>query len=302
MVTSNNKTTKYIDASDASVVDLKLPQQGTVKLLILPGSCNGEDIGNVAQTIADSCNEPVAAIQADRAGTLPRYKMVYATQPTAQAQLVHASYNITSSGDTLPEVLQQVWGLLSIGVAIVQFPLRIAFINDAAKNIMRQKEMLGKDIGGLYMLSNNHMVQKIANSIRKRSTSNFDINHNGLSWQAIVTPISTDYSALFMFCCLLSERDCALIRERYRLSIGEIKLIEQFIKTPEVTDIAANLHISVTTARTVMRNIYDKVGVNSQQKLMQLLLANSAMSLSSKVKPNRKRRSRDVSKNYPDIS
>lgn len=62
-----------------------------------------------------------------------------------------------------------------------------------------------------------------------------------------------------------------LLQTFYNLSLAEARLAAALYKGSHLTEAAASLHISVNTARSQLRGIFKKVGVNSQATLLQEL-------------------------------
>lgn len=283
-----NASKKYLKARGVRLLDLSLPYRENTKLMLLPADHDIDDTRSLSQSIADGTNASVVAIQSNsprrgKALARPEYEMVHMAMPTVQASLIHSGYGTDGRLGDLPGTMEQLWGMLSIGVAIVYAGRQIAFINETCCTIMRNSRMLGSDDLGLHLRDNSPIARDVSKCIYRRQVGGFDLSYRNQRWRVTVTPISRDYAAIFIFCCLLSEQDCIFIGERYDLTAAECKMVAQFVKTPEIADIADKLHLSIPTARTVLRNIYDKMGVNSQQRLMQLLLTESSLYFSGQT-------------------
>ena len=289
-----NASKKYLKTQGACLLDLSVPLREHTKLLLLPADHDIDDTRALSQSIADGTNSSVVTVQSNsprgnKPAAQPEYEMVHVAVPTVQASLTHSGYGTDGRLGDLPGTMNQLWGMLSIGVAIIYSCKQVAFINETGSIIMRNSRMVTSDDQGLHLRDNSPIARDISKCIRRKQVGGFDLGHRNQRWRVTVTPISHDYAAIFIFCCLLSEQDCIFIGERYDLTSAECKLVAQFVKTPEVADIATNLHISIPTTRTVLRNIYDKMGVNSQQRLMQLLLTESSLYLSGQAGKRRKR-------------
>jgi DNA-binding NarL/FixJ family response regulator len=67
------------------------------------------------------------------------------------------------------------------------------------------------------------------------------------------------------------RRKCATVSSQYRLSPRESEVIEYLIRGRNAKHVAEKLYISESTAKTHISNIYRKVGVHSQQELLDAL-------------------------------
>lgn len=285
----HEKSLAHLEAQGASLLDLRLPHRGDLKLLIYPGACDAVEVRQLVQNIADASDELIAMVQSEtiRKRRLPsntHYTAAETVIPTTKAHLVRTHYGVNSSFSEFPAVLEKMWGLLAIGVAVVRPSLQIAFMNDTAMRILERQKIIGSNIHGRYLRGQSRAVQYIANSLRKQQLRCFEIQHDGRTWQTTTLPISCDYVAVFMFCCILSDNDCTVLSERYGLTTAETRLAAQFVRTPATVDMAANLHVSIATIRATMRHVYEKTGTCNQQGLMQLLLAASTVSFTDGLK------------------
>ncbi|MGV0005926.1 MAG: helix-turn-helix transcriptional regulator [Candidatus Porifericomitaceae bacterium WSBS_2022_MAG_OTU9] len=287
----HEKSLAHLEAQGASLLDLRLPHTGDLKLIIYPGTCAAVEVRQLVQNIADASDEPIAMVQSDtiRKRRLPSRTHFTASEtviPTSKVRLVKTHYGVNSSFSEFPAVLEKMWGLLAIGVVVVRPSLQIAFMNDTAMHILEQQKIIGSNMWGRFLRGQSQTVQNIAGSLRKQRLLCFEMQHGGRTWQTTTLPISCDYVAVFMFCCMLSDNDCMVLSERYGLTAAETRLAAQFVKTPDTSDMAAHLHVSVATIRTTMRSVYEKTGARNQQGLMQLLLATSTVSFSDGIKTN----------------
>jgi DNA-binding CsgD family transcriptional regulator len=69
------------------------------------------------------------------------------------------------------------------------------------------------------------------------------------------------------------ELRAELLQTFYNLSSAEARLAVALYKGSTLPDAADELHISINTARSQLRNVFKKVGVNSQAMLLQTLTA-----------------------------
>lgn len=69
------------------------------------------------------------------------------------------------------------------------------------------------------------------------------------------------------------KRQCELIKVEYKLSPRESDVLEYLVKGRNAKHISEKLYISESTAKTHISNIYRKVGIHSQQELLDMLEA-----------------------------
>ncbi|HEX5277280.1 MAG TPA: hypothetical protein VFW42_06390 [Fluviicoccus sp.] len=66
-----------------------------------------------------------------------------------------------------------------------------------------------------------------------------------------------------------------LLLENFELTPREIEVCQQFVNTPVLTDLAPQVGLTMSSLRTVLKNIYEKTGQHSQAELMRLLMGMS---------------------------
>lgn len=65
---------------------------------------------------------------------------------------------------------------------------------------------------------------------------------------------------------------CQALKRLYKLTSAEAKIVAAIVQKPDIDHIASTLHISTSTVRTHLKNIYLKTGTNRQAALLHKVL------------------------------
>ncbi len=93
---------------------------------------------------------------------------------------------------------------------------------------------------------------------------------------------SSGYTNGWRLCCVFdSERRpeacLGMLREAFRLTQAELRLVEQILQGKSPAEAAEALGVTIHTVRTYLKRLYHKVGARSQASLMRTLIQASSL-------------------------
>jgi DNA-binding CsgD family transcriptional regulator len=167
---------------------------------------------------------------------------------------------------------------------------RVLFANAAAKKIASSRDGLRIEAGRLMALSSREnaplhkAIREIAaapDSPRKRLA--VTRSSQALPYQLLLMPIQSSRAVplgvsqpavaiLIIDSETTSSPDVAMLRDLFALTAGEARVVAKLVQGRIVEEVAADLDISVLTARTHIRRVLSKTATNRQGELIALVL------------------------------
>ena len=176
---------------------------------------------------------------------------------------------------------------LTAGIILINENLNIFYSNESAKRLIKDKDGLCNYNG--YLVSHNPAItSKIRKLILDKEDNLLSIerenDQNNLNiFVTSLEAYSTNFgknlptSILFAFEKMdNSERVQEVLRGLYRLSPTEARLVSQLFITPDLSTAAEELGITLNTARTHMKRIYNKTNVHRVSALIHMIVTGPA--------------------------
>jgi len=182
------------------------------------------------------------------------------------------------------------------GVVIVDRQLRIVFANRTAEELLAEGDALRRDDAGLAaatpedtaalrrLIVGGHNGNPLPGAGGRRGLSRGD---GRMPLEVLVVPLRGDIAwashdpwatALFVSD---PDRDCrsraATLRRRFGLTRAETALLVEIVKGDGLRAAAERLGVSLATARTHLRHVFDKTGTRRQAELVNLAAAERPM-------------------------
>lgn len=176
---------------------------------------------------------------------------------------------------------------LSAGVILFNENLKIAYCNKAAQKILGSGDCLS-NYDGLLTCRDPEITARLIAMVRDREDHLISLARGDHKppLNTLVTPLKTPYgnagtcnptAILFAFETTDNqERVEEVIRSLYRLSPTEARLVAQLFITPHLATAAEVLGITLNTARTHLKRIYNKTHVNRISSLVHLIVTGPA--------------------------
>lgn len=194
---------------------------------------------------------------------------------------------------TAKSSFEQVLDQSPYGVVVVAGSRRTLLVNRKADRILSAQDGISFRHGRI-RLSNRDLQARLDNQLghacnaelqafsSKGSQMRIDRPSGRLPYQLVVTPISLSpgrtfdhpegVSAIFIHDPADTPKiDRGMLQTAYRLTAAEARVCELLFSLSSLDEVMDSLNISRNTAKTHLRHIFDKCGVNSQAELLRTL-------------------------------
>lgn len=183
---------------------------------------------------------------------------------------------------------------LAFGAWYMDAKLNIQWMNKTAEEVFASRSF-GLELRGNHLAVNApqpaQAIRKLAKRLveRKASSETVRLGATGASLlMTLATPTSrsryhvTRSNGTGILCFLLDPSQPSLVNQRhlktlYQLTPAELRLVSLLVQGLDVGEASAALEISPHTARTQLKSIMQKTGVNSQANLQRKLLISSRL-------------------------
>lgn len=190
------------------------------------------------------------------------------------------------------QVSPAAFNLLPLGIFVVDQDAKVEFLNDRAAKLVAQKDGLLINANGILRASGANLTtalhQAIANACISGTAGADDI--------ALSLSRMSDKRDLSVFVTSSRSGDPAhqamifvadpehplepsekVLREMFDLTHAEARLVRALMQESELKDAAEAANITLQTARSYLKRIFEKTGTSSQAQLVKLVLTSPAM-------------------------
>lgn len=183
--------------------------------------------------------------------------------------------------------LTEVLNYISTGVVLLDQNLKIFFMNQIARDILATGKLLRvtKDTLKCKTARKTLQLQKLVLS-DTGGTMLLASDDAQQPMQVLVTPLderednvaqALPIAVVFLFDPLNNmESMIETLRRIYQLTKAEARLAAALVQDPRLEEAAASIHISVSTARTHLKRIFNKTGTNRQSSLVHRIVTGPA--------------------------
>jgi DNA-binding NarL/FixJ family response regulator len=187
------------------------------------------------------------------------------------------------------------FNLLPLGIFVVDQNAKVEFLNDRAAKLVAQKDGLLLNANGVLRTAGanltNALHQAIANACMSGNVGADDI--------ALSLSRTSGKRDLSVFIASSRSGDAAqqaqhamifvtdpeqpvepsekVLREMFDLTHAEARLVRALMQKSELKDAAETANITLQTARSYLRRIFEKTGTSRQAQLVKLVLTSPAM-------------------------
>lgn len=204
---------------------------------------------------------------------------------------------MVEAAEALPKKLEAqvspaAFNLLPLGIFVVDQDAKVEFLNDRAAKLVAQKDGLLINANGILRASGANLTtalhQAIANACISGTAGADDI--------ALSLSRMSDKRDLSVFVTSSRSGDPAhqamifvadpehplepsekVLREMFDLTHAEARLVRALMQESELKDAAEAANITLQTARSYLKRIFEKTGTSSQAQLVKLVLTSPAM-------------------------
>ena len=173
---------------------------------------------------------------------------------------------------------------LSIGTMVLDKDLRVLFVNKMGLRILTEKSTLFRDPSGRLKANQLSDGRNLDNAL-------FAVRDTGLT-EALALPGHDTGKPLHLTICgsvtsdqiviffsdpkLTSYPTARTLAKLFRLTGSESRLVEQIVRGLSLEEAAENNGLRISSARTYLKAIFQKLGVVRQAELVQRVLSSSA--------------------------
>jgi CheY-like chemotaxis protein len=185
------------------------------------------------------------------------------------------------------QALSEALNYISTGVVLLDQNLQVFFMNQIARDMLADNKQLRIQKGTLKCRTarNTLQLQKLILS-ENGGTLFLARETSPQPMQVLVTPLDErvdNYSQampiaiVFLFDPINNmESMIGTLRKLYRLTKAEARLAAALVQDPRLEQAAAAIHISISTARTHLKRIFQKTGTNRQSTLVHRIVTGPA--------------------------
>lgn len=185
-------------------------------------------------------------------------------------------------------LLEQILNRFVRSTFAINSKQEVLYQNTTAQKLIERKDLV-KIHNRLIQFSDKALVKKVADylcdpsrnqrTVMLRSLTAEHTTTNTVVYRVLLTPlyigkqdIESQIWLLFVSESSIERRiEIEVLQQLYGLTRGESKLTSCLFAGNSLTSAAAILHISINTAKTLLRRVFQKSGVQSQTELLQLL-------------------------------
>ena len=185
--------------------------------------------------------------------------------------------------------------LLPLGIFVVDQDAKVEFLNDRAAKLVAQRDGLLLNANGVVRAAGANLTNALHQAIAKACTS----GNVGADDLALSLSRTSEKRDLSVFIASSRSGDPAhqaqhamifvtdpeqpvepsekVLREMFDLTHAEARLVRALMQESELKDAAEAANITLQTARSYLKRIFEKTGTNSQAQLVKLVLTSPAM-------------------------
>ncbi len=187
---------------------------------------------------------------------------------------------------TLSEALDN----LATGVIFINENLKVFYINKSAGQLLKREKVLQLDNNYLKCASAEDTA-KLHNYIQEGEPQALSLERNDAPYplRILSTPLQSrnanygqnlPIAIIYTFETVNStERIEDILCSFYKLSPAESKIVSRLIISPRLEDVSKDLGITLNTARTHMKRIYNKTSARGMSALLNMIVAGPAGTL-----------------------
>jgi CheY-like chemotaxis protein len=185
------------------------------------------------------------------------------------------------------QALSEALNYISTGVVLLDQHLHVFFMNQIARDILTGNKLLRIHKGTLKCRSARNTLQ-LQKLVLSESGGTLLLTREGSPqpMQVLVTPLderienyaqAMPIAIVFLFDPISNmESMITTLRKLYQLTKAEARLAAALVQDPRLDHAAAAVHISISTARTHLKRIFQKTGTNRQSSLVHRIVTGPA--------------------------
>lgn len=260
---------------DVIVSDLRMPEMGGLELLSALRKAGIES----QAIILTGTGDMQSAMQA--INTIKVFR--YYTKPcpaSALASGIEEAVSEAASQNEAGRYAQTALDALPLAALAVDGAGKILFANRKGAELLALKDPLCLDASGICRAmtpSETHLLHQAITGIARGAVPSVQAlaGKDGERYSALIEPPPPPGSdaAAFLFVRLIDAQaapSADALKQLFGLSPTEARLAHELATGLDVKDAAGSMGVTVNTARTYLRTIFQKTGVNRQSELMRL--------------------------------
>jgi len=187
---------------------------------------------------------------------------------------------------TAEHALSEALNYIATGVILIDQQLQVSFINQIARDILNSEVSLSLKNGALCCDTRAQTLQMQELVLSEDGGALPIDNDSTFPLQMLITPLDSrsnnanhelPIAIAFLFNPLKNiDHMIDTLRDMYLLTKAEARLAAALVQDPRLEKAAASLHISISTARTHLKRIFNKTGSSSQSALVHRIVTGPA--------------------------
>ena len=201
------------------------------------------------------------------------------------------------------QVSPAAFNLLPLGIVVVDKYAKVEFLNDRAAKLIAQKDGLLINANGILRAAGANLTSALHQAIANACIS----GNVGAEDVALSLSRTSDKRDLSVFVTSSRSGDTAhqerqamifvtdpehpvepsekVMREMFDLTHAEARLVRALMRESELKDAAEAANITLQTARSYLKRIFEKTGTSRQAQLVKLVLTSPAMLKTNAERP-----------------
>ena len=198
-------------------------------------------------------------------------------------------------GNPSEQLSPAAFNLLPLGIFVADQNANVEFMNDRAAKLIAQKDGLLLNTKGVLRADHTNLTNALHQAIFNACTPGSDKSED----IALSLSRTSGKRDLSVFIASSRYDDAAqhaqramifvtdpeqpvepsekVLREMFELTYAEARLVRALMQESELKDAAQSANISLQTARSYLKRIFEKTGTSSQSQLVKLILTSPAM-------------------------
>lgn len=199
------------------------------------------------------------------------------------------------AGNSPATLGQTAFELVPLGIIVVDVDANVEFLNDRAAKLISQKDGLLMNSAGVLRAARSDLTSELHQSIANviladplstadvalalpRTSGKRDLNLFIASSRRSDEPNSAAHATIFVTDPELPvEPSEKALREMFDLTYAEARLVRALMQESELKDAAEASNITLQTARSYLKRIFEKTGTSRQAQLVKLILTSPAI-------------------------
>ena len=187
---------------------------------------------------------------------------------------------------TAEQALSEALNHITTGVILIDQQLQVSFINQIGRDILDSDVSFSLNNGALCCDTRAQTLQMQELVLSEDGGALPIDNDSTFPLQMLITPLDSrannanhdlPIAIAFLFNPLKNvDHMIDTLRDMYQLTKAEARLAAALVQEPRLEKATASLHISISTARTHLKRIFNKTGASSQSALVHRIVTGPA--------------------------